>query len=62
MAECDKNRPEDLARAEMIEEEHLPEGELDEVAGGVAVRLPTDPPGFHYRPLKTGYEHPSRKQ
>ena len=62
MVESDKSRPEDLAGAETIDEEHLLEEELDEVAGGVAVRLPMDPPGFHYRPLKTGYEHPSRKQ
>lgn len=62
MVESDKDCPKDLAGAEPVDEERLLEEELDEVAGGVAVRPPTDPAGFHYRPLKTGYEHPSRKQ
>ena len=54
--------PDVEAEDRSFEEEHLLEEELDEVAGGVAVRLPTDPPGFHFRPRKTGYEYPSRKQ
>jgi hypothetical protein len=61
MKETDNERREGDERDEAAAEP-LRDEVLKEVAGGVAVRLPIDPPGFHYRPLKTGYEHPSRKQ